>query len=444
MGLALAYLLANDKNYKQKTCVLDIGPKPKLKIFSNNFYVSTGFIQHKSYKLIKRFFYKPPIIDKVQTFSFIGPKKIVNIKTPNGIGYILNIEKFIQELYKNIASSTKINFIYNTYVTDIIKLNNPADNTINNNDPNAPVFKLTIKNTITQQESTIFTTNLIIADGTISNTSKLLYKKGFKVNINHKFSQGAEAIVQLPLKTIENRLKHKIYFGIAYEFAGYGYWIAPYSKNKVKIGYAIDQKVLLRRKYNTNKLLNLAIKRALQVLNIPKIQAKILHKGFKLIPLVTATQLYNITPYKHIWQIGDAGGFVGPLLLDGIFPGLNSTIDTYKELIKLDNINTDNTNTIILNKAQFSKQTNADTATSESSVLNPKKQTMLWQPKVSIPGNSIYTHKLLTYITTSAILKEIYNLIFIARPITKISALILEKTITPAFKLLMKIKKENI
>lgn len=424
MGVALAYLLATNPKYKHKNCIIDITQHSGNISTGKQFYVSTGFIQHKSYKLIKKFFNsKPPTTNTVKHFNFIGRNKLITVKFKRPIGYMLDLEQFLGRLHDAVANSTYLDFIYNTYISDTQKSENISTNA---RPSEAFLLKLSHANGDSPEElSQIAVTNLIIADGTISNTSKLLKEKGYKVNINHKFSQGAEAILKIKASKLNKKqLKyiHKsIYFGISYEFAGYGFWIAPYKDNLLKIGYSIDQKPLLRRNYNINKLLDLAIKKSIKALSLKQKDVQIIHKGFKLIPLVTATQLYNITPYKHIWQIGDAGGFVGPLLLDGIYPGLNSVIDTYKEILEQEHGQHYPTN-----------------------LANTKKQTMIWQPKISVPGNSIYTHRLLTYITTSAIIKEFYNFIFTARPITNIATFILERTIKKALSLLMKIKKENL
>lgn len=424
MGVALVYLLATNPKYKHKNCIIDITQHSGKISARKQFYISTGFIQHKSYKLIKKFFNsKPPTTNTIKHFNFIGRNKLITVEFKRPIGYMLDLEQFLGQLHGTVANNPYLDFIYNTYISDIQKIKD-----ISTNAQHSEVFLLKLSHANEggpKELSQIAVKNLIVADGTISNTSKLLKEKGYKVNINHKFSQGAEAILKIKASKLNKKqlkyIHESIYFGISYEFAGYGFWIAPYKSNLLKIGYSIDQKPLLRRKYNINKLLDLAIRKSLKVLSLKQKDVQIIHKGFKLIPLVTATQLYNITPYKHIWQIGDAGGFVGPLLLDGIYPGLNSVIDTYKEIIEQKN----------------SKRV-------QQKLTNTKKQAMIWQPKISVPGNSIYTHRLLTYITTSAIIKEFYNFIFVARPVTSIATFILERTIKKALSLLMKIKKENL
>ena len=383
VGRALASLFINNKNFNAEICVLEA----RKSLDHTPTYTSTGFIQHKSLRLIKKFFAtQPPILDTIDTFSFLFPDitgknkqlkhKTINFKQP--IGYMLDLNSFLLKLKNNVLNYKKLQVYTQSYIQDI--LIGPEHFTLNT--------------TIQDQSIQIKAKHLIVADGAMSHTSKILKNKGLKININNNFSQGAEAIVKIKpavFQKIQNKVARTVSFGISQQFLGYGMWIAPQKNNILKIGMAIDQKYLLKQKSNLAQLLNNTLSIAQKYLSIQESDMQILTKTFKLIPLVTAAQLYNVTPYKRIWQIGDAGGFVGPLLLDGIYPGLNSTIDTYKAIAQDLNLKTN-----IPEK-------------------QAKKSKLSWQPKESLPGNSIYTQKLLNYIKQSAMLKELYNLIFFNR-----------------------------
>ncbi len=384
-GKSLAYLLTQKK---RKFCLIEARPSSKAK----SHYISTGFIQNKTLKLIKKFFTQsPPITNTINTLNLFGQYLPDNLQftAKKPFGYMLDLDQFLQSLTIKPQKTFE-----QTYVKKIQINSNLINLTLNDN----------------QQ---IHVKKLVIADGAISNTSQLLKKQGIKININKKFVQGAEAIVKINFHSQidKNKLKHiqnVIFFGIFHEYKGYGMWIAPFGKY-LKIGFGVNKNFVNKRNLNLNTLMQKTIKRAQQILYIKKLQ--ILHVGYKLIPVITAAQLHNITPYKNIWQIGDAGGFVGPLLLDGIYPGLNSAVDTYLDLIKTNN-----------------------QPTSTKSVA--------WAAKTPIPGNSIYTEKLLKYMTTSAILKEFYDLIFLNKITLFIASKFLQIFYKPFLYLFFKYKKE--